>query len=127
MEFLGIGPLELILIVVLALIIFGPRDIEKAGKSIGRNLNKLIRSDTWKTINQTSQELKNLPIRLMRESGLEELEKSAREELENTTNTIHQTISIKPEDYPPAVIIDSPADLPEGESKTIPEEGGTEK
>jgi Sec-independent protein translocase protein TatA len=38
-EILGIGPLEIILILVLALIIFGPKEIDNAGKTIGKNLN----------------------------------------------------------------------------------------
>jgi Sec-independent protein translocase protein TatA len=78
MEFLGIGPLELAFIILLAIIIFGPKDIVKASKTVGKSLNKFIRSDTWKTINQTTRELKDLPIRLMRETGLDDLENSVK-------------------------------------------------
>lgn len=92
MNLFGIGPLEVGLILLLALIIFGPKDIEKAGKSIGKGLNKLIRSESWRTAQQTSRELKNLPNRLMRESGLEELEKSTKSELEKTNAELKQSI-----------------------------------
>jgi sec-independent protein translocase protein TatB len=127
MELLGIGPLELILILILALVIFGPKDIEKAGKEIGKNLNKLVRSDTWKTINQTSRELKNLPTRLMRESGLEDLEVSAKAELSKTENTIRQSISSMPVINTPAGSNEKPADSTGDQPANSTEEHKTEK
>jgi len=75
MDILGIGPLEIAFILLLVIIIFGPKDLAKAGKTVGQFLNKMVRSDTWKAVNQTTRELKNLPNRLMREAGLDELEK----------------------------------------------------
>jgi Sec-independent protein translocase protein TatA len=92
MEFLGIGPLELVFIILLAIIIFGPKDIVNTSKTVGKSLNKFIRSDTWKTINQTSRELKNLPTRLMRETGLDDLEKTTKEEIASVDKVIHQSI-----------------------------------
>ena len=103
MEFLGIGPMELLLIILLAIIIFGPKDIAKAGKEAGKALNKLIRSDTWKTINQTTQELKDLPTKLMREASLDEGEKTSQDELNKVDQTIH----------PPAPILPTPETPPE--------------
>lgn len=76
MDILGIGPLEIALILILVIIIFGPKDLAKTGKTIGKSLNKFVRSDTWKSINQTTQELRNLPNRLMREAGVDELEQT---------------------------------------------------
>jgi Sec-independent protein translocase protein TatA len=96
MEILGIGPMELAFILLLAIIIFGPKDIVKASKTIGQALNKFVRSDTWKTINQTSQELKNLPTRLMREAGLEDLEKAAKNQLNETDHSIRQSVASNP-------------------------------
>lgn len=79
MEILGIGPSELLFIVVLALIILGPRDMQKAGKTIGRWLRQVVTSDGWKFFQQTSREIQTLPNRLMRESALEELKEMDRE------------------------------------------------
>jgi sec-independent protein translocase protein TatB len=110
MEFLGIGPLELAFIILLAIIIFGPKDIVNTSKTVGKSLNKFIRSDTWKTINQTTRELKNLPTRLMRETGLDELEKSTKEEMARVDTAIQQ--SIRPATLPddPPRIVPTPAD-----------------
>jgi Sec-independent protein translocase protein TatA len=106
MEILGIGPLEILLILILVLIIFGPKEVDKAGKTIGKSLNKFIRSDTWETINRTSKEIKNLPNRLMREAGLEDLEKTAQEKLSQADNTIHQSIAANSIDSSLAKIVE---------------------
>ena len=74
MEFLGVGPSELIFIILIAIIILGPKDMQKAGRMIGRFLNQLIRSDGWKIFQQTSNELRNLPRNLMREANMEMME-----------------------------------------------------
>jgi Sec-independent protein translocase protein TatA len=73
MDFLGVGPLELIFIIIIALVLIGPRDIGKAARSMGRFLNKLYKSDTWRMLLDTSRTLRNLPERLAREAALEEL------------------------------------------------------
>lgn len=69
MEFLGVGPSELIFIVIIALIILGPKDMQKAGKTIGQWMRKIVTSDGWKIFQQTSRELRTLPNRLIREAN----------------------------------------------------------
>ena len=76
MNFLGIGPLELLFIGILLLIIFGPKDLQSAGKTIGQALRKIVRSDTWKMVNQTSKNLRDLPNQLIHEADLEEIKKT---------------------------------------------------
>src|SRR5512142_727937 len=73
MEFLGIGPSELLFIVIIALIVLGPRDMQKAGRTIGKWLRRIVTSDGWKLFQQTSREIQTLPNRLMREATLDEL------------------------------------------------------
>ena len=74
MDILGIGPLELLFIFLIALIILGPKDMVKAGRTIGSFLRKIITNPTWKTVQQASKEIRVLPNRLMREAGLDDLE-----------------------------------------------------
>ena len=76
MDFLGIGPLELVFVIIIALIILGPKDMVKAGKTIGRLLRNIVTSPNWRAIQQTSQEIRRLPNHLMREAGLEEIQKN---------------------------------------------------
>jgi sec-independent protein translocase protein TatB len=75
MDIFGIGPTELVFIILIALILLGPKDIEKTGRTIGRFLRDLTKSDSWRAFRDTSRELRNLPNRLMREANLEDLEK----------------------------------------------------
>jgi sec-independent protein translocase protein TatB len=86
MDILGIGPLELLFILVIALIVLGPKDMVKAGRTIGKFLRQLVTSPTWGAITRTSSELRTLPNKLIRDAGLEEDMK----EIENATK---QTIS----------------------------------
>ncbi len=75
MDILGIGPMEILLILVIALIVLGPKDMAKAGRTIGHFLRKVVTSPSWSTIQNASREIRYLPNKLMREAGLEELRK----------------------------------------------------
>ena len=79
MDFLGVGPMELIFVLIIALIIMGPKDMQKAGKTIGKWLNGFVRSDSWKILRQASNKIKYLPNELMREAGIDELNKMSRD------------------------------------------------
>ena len=79
MEILGIGPSELVFIVIIAIIVLGPRDMQKAGRNIGKWLRKVVTSDGWKLFQQTSREIQTLPNRLMREAALDELRQTRQE------------------------------------------------
>ena len=75
MDIFGIGPLEFILILLVILLVFGPSDLAKAGRSLGRTLRKLVMSDEWQIITQSAREFRHLPNRLIREAGIEEIKK----------------------------------------------------
>jgi Sec-independent protein translocase protein TatA len=79
MDFLGIGPLEILFIIIIALIIFGPKDIVKASQTMGQFLRKLVTSSGWKAVQQTSRDLRNIPNKLIREAGLEEIQDEVNE------------------------------------------------
>ena len=72
MDILGVGPLELIFILIIALIVLGPSDMVKAGRTIGKFLRQVVTSSTWRAVTRTSDELRTLPTKLIREAGLEE-------------------------------------------------------
>ena len=75
MDIFGIGPTELVFIILIALIVLGPKDMEKTGRTIGRWLRNMTTSEGWRAFRDTSREIRNLPNRLMREANLEDLEK----------------------------------------------------
>ncbi len=72
MEILGIGPMEMLLILVIALIVMGPNDMVKTGRTVGKFLRQVVKSPIWQAVQQTSRDLRYLPNKLMREAGMEE-------------------------------------------------------
>lgn len=75
MDILGIGVPELGFIVLIALIILGPKDMQKAGKTVGKWMRKVVLSPEWREIKNASRQIKQLPTQLMREANLEEFAK----------------------------------------------------
>jgi hypothetical protein len=71
--------------------------MQKAGRTIGRWLNQLVRSDGWKAFQRTTTEIRNLPNNLMREANME---------LNETQKDIRKNIGASPFAYqtrtPPA-------------------------
>lgn len=78
MDILGIGPLELLFVVLIAIIVLGPRDLARIARSSGRFLNKIYRSEVWGTLTRASRDIRNLPNKLAREAALEELDETLR-------------------------------------------------
>ncbi len=118
MDILGIGLPELVLIMIVVLIIMGPKDMEKAGRTIGKFLRKVITSDGWKMFQQTSREIRTLPHRLMRE---------ANEELQQVEKTVNQSINnplrefSQPARSQPAPTKESPAAIATPKDESDPE------
>ena len=69
MEFPGISPLELLCTFMIALIILGPSDMVKAGKSLGRFMRKIVTSPESRAVQQASQELNYLHNRFLKEAN----------------------------------------------------------
>lgn len=72
MDILGVGPLEFIFILIIALVVLGPKDLAKTGRSLGRILRQIITSQWWSGIRQTSLAMKKLPTKLMRDANIED-------------------------------------------------------
>ncbi len=67
----GIGPSELLFILLLMLIIFGPKEMQKFARDLGRWMNRFVKSNTWRSMRTVGNEISNLPTRLMREAERE--------------------------------------------------------
>jgi sec-independent protein translocase protein TatB len=99
MEILGVGAPELLFIIIIAIIVLGPRDMQKAGRTIGRFLNKLVHSEGWRVFQKTSAEMRNLPTRLMREANLDmqETDKEIRKalDMQKTDREIRNALDVR--------------------------------
>jgi Sec-independent protein translocase protein TatA len=79
LNILGIGPAELLFFVVLLLLLFGPKDLARMARDIGRFVGRVTRSQNFQTIQQASQEIRNLPQRIVQEAQLEDIQREAQE------------------------------------------------
>src|SRR5512146_1088302 len=74
----SIGIPEILIVIVLALIIMGPQDMVKTARKLGAWVYRVYHSPTWRMIMSTSQEIRELPTKFVREAGLEETVKDIR-------------------------------------------------
>lgn len=120
MEFLGIGPSELFFIILIALILLGPRDMQKAGRTIGKWLRRIVTSDGWRLFQQTSREIQTLPNRLMREAALDEL-REVQKDLQQpfSINSGPAVSTANPGTLPPGQLVEPKPDLAGGAENTI--------
>ena len=129
MDILGIGPLELLFILIIALIVLGPKDMVKAGRTIGKFLRQIVTSPTWHAVTRTSTELRNLPNKLIRDAGLEEDIKQIQDATKNVIPpTLNQDLSKWQEDInswttPPTASSSPPATNDEKDSSDYGVEG----
>ena len=87
MEFLGISPVELLVIIVILFLVLGPQDLVKLGGTLGRAIRNLRESGTWRSIQDARRQLRDLPDQLAKEAGYEDVKtigKELREELKET-------------------------------------------
>jgi Sec-independent protein translocase protein TatA len=107
MNFLNLGLPEVIFIIILALIIFGPNNIVKSAKEAGELLRKVTKSPYWQEVWATKRELDELPKMLAKEANLDEtlrdLDKSIKKPVASTNSLVSEFIKEvnKPEDIQP--------------------------
>lgn len=73
MNIFGIGPLEIIFVLILGILVLGPEGMIEAGGKLGKFLRSIIKSTWWQNVRRGISEIQYLPQRLMREAELEEL------------------------------------------------------
>ena len=93
MQFIGIGPLEFLLIAVIAIIVLGPKGMVRAARETGKLIRKVIRSPLWREMMDTSREIRDLPNKIARETGieedLEELRRSTRDSMAEIDRSVY--------------------------------------
>ena len=73
MNIFGIGPLEIIFVLIIGILVLGPEGMIEAGRKFGKFLRSIITSSWWQNIRKGITEIQYLPQRLMREAELDEL------------------------------------------------------
>ena len=89
MQIFGIGPLELLFILVIMILVLGPKGMVRAAREAGKYIRKVTRSPLWAEIVGTSREMRNLPAKIIKEAGIQEeideLRRSTLPELDSDT------------------------------------------
>lgn len=98
MNILGIGPLELVFIVVIMILVLGPEQMVSTARKTGAFFRKAVKSPLWHTIMDTSRELRDLPTRIVREAGIEEDLK----EIKSSTDSLKDLKNISATYIPPS-------------------------
>ena len=73
MNIFGIGPLEIVFVLIIGILVLGPDGMISAGRKMGKFLRSIIKSNWWQNVRKGVSEIQYLPQRLMREAELEEL------------------------------------------------------
>jgi len=71
MELFGIGIVEVILVLLIALLLLGPQDTIKAGRNLGRAVRRFFSSEEWRTLLEASREIRTIPEKLLEDTGLD--------------------------------------------------------
>ncbi|PKN98215.1 MAG: hypothetical protein CVU42_13315 [Chloroflexi bacterium HGW-Chloroflexi-4] len=109
MNFLNLGLPEVVFIIILAIIIFGPNNMIKSAKDAGEFLRKMTKSPYWQEVWATKRELDELPKMLAKEANLNDTIRdldSAVKKASGPTNSlvselikeVNQTSKIVPDD-----------------------------
>lgn len=77
MDFLGIGPLELVFIFIVILLVLGPKDMIKTGGKVGKFVRRILTSDSWRAIRTAQREMRSLPNKLAKEAGIDDFRSNA--------------------------------------------------
>ncbi len=100
LNILGVGPPEILFFIVLLLLLFGPQDLARMARDIGRFVGRITRSEGFQNVQRASQEIRNLPQRLVQEAQLEDL----RQEAQTIKNAVSGPLMPPPaKPAPPAV------------------------
>jgi Sec-independent protein translocase protein TatA len=93
MKFFNLGLPEIIFIIILALIIFGPDNMVKTARDAGVLIRKVTKSPYWKEVWATRRELNELPKMLAKEANLDETIRDLNKETRNVTSSVASTVS----------------------------------
>lgn len=72
-SFLGIGPLELLFLLILVLVIFRPEDLIATGRKVGKFLNRVKKSDLWNSVQAARKKANEVGQSLVEESGIQDV------------------------------------------------------
>ncbi len=68
----GVGFGEIVFVLVLMIIVLGPKKMVEGARSLGKTIRKVTRSQFWKEAVKTSREIQSIPKKIIDEAGIED-------------------------------------------------------
>lgn len=93
MNFLNLGIGEILFILVIAVIIFGPGNLVKTARDMGSFVRKVAKSPYWQEVWATKRELTELPKLISKEAHLDETISELNKETKGMKSTISSSVS----------------------------------
>lgn len=94
MRIFNVGIREVMVLLVIMLILFGPRQLQENARKMALAIRRFVRSDTWKSFLGVYDDVNNIKEEVIRESGIREVQDSLREinrQLSGIDSALHQT------------------------------------
>ncbi len=95
----GIGVSEIIFILILMVIILGPKKMVEGARDLGKTIRKVTHSQFWKDAMQTSREIRDIPRKIIDEAGIEddvkEINRALNPDFKNTISDHTRTPAFK--------------------------------
>lgn len=91
MRFFNVGIREIIFLLVIMLILFGPKQMQENARNLARGIRKIVRSDTWRSFLGLVDDVNTIKDQVIRESGIQEVQDSLRS-VTHQVNTIDSEI-----------------------------------
>jgi Sec-independent protein translocase protein TatA len=88
MEIFNVGILEFLFLLLLAFLVLGPKKTVELAGEVGRWLKEFVKSPFWQDIVRTSQDIKEMPRKLMDDAEI----KKTIEEIESATRVVNEQI-----------------------------------
>ncbi len=95
MNFFNIGIREVILLLVIMLILFGPNKMKENARNAAKAIRAFAHSDTWRSFLGMVDDVNTVKGQIYRESGLQEMKDSLREvtgELRRTDADLRESL-----------------------------------
>jgi|GEM_PF-476078 len=86
MNILGIGIPELIIIFIVAMIVLGPGNMVKTAAQASAAIKKLLNSEMWRSMVNSTQEIRTIQGQIIKETGLPETIQSLKQSTRIITN-----------------------------------------
>ena len=78
MRIFNVGIREVLLLLLIMLLLFGPRQMQENARKLAKGIRRLVRSDTWRTFLGLYDDVNNIKEEVIRESGIREVQDSLR-------------------------------------------------